>query len=99
MIRPSTSSRADDPLSELEMLRNELRQLLMETAALSRRVRVDPNDVTDFYGEVSEFERSLIIAALAITKGQQKKAAKLLHLSPSTLCTKIKSLQIDPGQF
>ena len=99
MIRPRTNPRPDDPLSLLEDLRSELRQVLLETATVSPRVRIDPYSVTAFYGEVAEFERSLIIAALAIANGQQKKAAKLLHLSPSTLCTKIKALEIDLDQF
>ena len=99
MIRPRTTPRPDDPLSLLEDLRSELRQVLLESATLSPRIRIDPHSTTDFYEEVAEFERSLITAALAIARGQQKKAAKLLNLSPSTLCTKIKALNIDVDQF
>ena len=99
MFRPRTEPPPDDPLSLIEDLRSELRQVLFETASLTPRIRIDPNSPTDFYNEVAEFERALIIAALAIAHGQQKKAAKLLNLSPSTLCTKIKALDIDLDQF
>lgn len=57
-----------------------------------------PPDVRDgisFYDEVRRFEIDLIRRALKITAGSQTRAAKLLHLNPTTLNTKIKSYNID----
>lgn len=44
----------------------------------------------DFFGEVKEFETSLIRLALARTGGHQARAAKLLNIKPTTLNSKIK---------
>ena len=44
----------------------------------------------DFFGEVKQFETSLIKLALARTGGHQAKAAKLLNIKPTTLNSKIK---------
>ena len=51
----------------------------------------------DFYNEVERFERRLIQGALRRTGGSQVKAAKLLKLNPTTLNSKIKSLNILAG--
>lgn len=44
----------------------------------------------DFFGEVKQFETSLIKLALARTGGHQARAAKLLNIKPTTLNSKIK---------
>jgi DNA-binding NtrC family response regulator len=44
----------------------------------------------DFYGEVERFESGLIRLALDQTGGHQAKAARLLHIKPTTLNSKIK---------
>jgi DNA-binding NtrC family response regulator len=45
--------------------------------------------------EVSRFETELIRNALAIARGSQRRAARLLGLSPTTLHTKIRRLKIN----
>jgi DNA-binding protein Fis len=49
----------------------------------------------DFYTEVQRFETSLIRLALDQTHGNQARAAKLLHIRPTTLNTKIKHYGIQ----
>ena len=80
----------------LTELRDELRRLLEETAALTQQVDIRPDRGIDIREEVANYERNLITAALRIANGKQKEAARLLHLSPSTLNVKIKALGIDP---
>ena len=49
----------------------------------------------DFYGEVERFESGLIRLALDQTGGHQARAARLLHIKPTTLNSKIKSYGIE----
>lgn len=49
------------------------------------------DDKIDFYQVVREFEICLIKLALHQTAGQQKKAADLLNLKPTTLHEKLKT--------
>ena len=49
----------------------------------------------DFYDEVRRFETGLIRLALDQTRGHQAQAAKLLHIKPSTLNSKIKLFGIE----
>ena len=49
----------------------------------------------DFFGEVKQFETSLIKLALARTGGHQARAAKLLNIKPTTLNSKIKLYGIE----
>jgi DNA-binding NtrC family response regulator len=49
----------------------------------------------DFYHEVRHFETGLIRLALDQTGGHQAKAAKLLHIKPTTLNSKIKLYGIE----
>ena len=84
----------------LEQLRKELQLLLDETAyPANPPMSVDPVAGVDFWAAVAEYERALIAAALRLTRGQQKRAAELLRLSPTTLHTKIRVLGIDPEEF
>jgi DNA-binding NtrC family response regulator len=52
-----------------------------------------------FKKKVSEFERSLICAALSRTAGNQARAAKLLGIKDTTLNAKIKRYQIVPAIY
>jgi DNA-binding NtrC family response regulator len=47
-------------------------------------------DGIDFYDEVQRFETGLIRLALDQTHGHQAQAARLLHIKPTTLNSKIK---------
>lgn len=49
----------------------------------------------DFYDEVQRFETGLIRLALDQTRGHQAQAAKLLHIKPTTLNSKIKLYGIE----
>jgi DNA-binding protein Fis len=49
----------------------------------------------DFYDEVQRFETGLIRLALDQTRGHQARAAKLLHIKPTTLNSKIKLYGIE----
>lgn len=55
----------------------------------------DLADGVDFYREVERFETGLIRLALEQTHGNQARAAKLLHIKPTTLNTKIKQFGIE----
>lgn len=83
----------------LEELQAELRRVLNQTANLTSLVEIHPDRGIDLRDEVAKYERDLITAALRIAKGKQKDAARLLHLSPSTLNVKIKALGIDPNKL
>ena len=86
-------------LDDLADLRAELRRVLEATVELAERAEIHPDRGIDMREAVARYERGLIRAALHMTRGQQNRAAELLHMKPSTLCTKIKALGIDPGEF
>lgn len=89
---------ADTVECRIEMFRSLLESLLNEIQ--SETLYPDfPKTGFDFYEAVAQYEAQLIEAALAITRGQQRRAAKLLRLGTSTLCTKIKQLRINPRAF
>lgn len=48
---------------------------------------------------LSSTERQIICEALRMSGGKQNRAAKLLGISKSTLCTKISKLEIDPKEY
>ncbi|HEV7474407.1 MAG TPA: helix-turn-helix domain-containing protein [Pyrinomonadaceae bacterium] len=79
--------------------------LLQETESLARdkaftehanRLQgLNLTDGIDFYGEVERFESGLIRLALDQTRGHQARAARLLHIKPTTLNSKIKMYGIE----
>ena len=81
-------------ISLLKQLNRELQQGLEELGE-AETPRVDFG--IDFYDAVSRFEIQLIKQALRLTKGHQKKAARLLKLNATTLGAKIKHYQIQMG--
>ncbi|SRR6266536_872547 len=56
---------------------------------------LDLAEGVDFYTEVKRFETGLIRLALDQTHGNQARAARLLHIRPTTLNTKIKLYGIE----
>ena len=80
---------------EMERLRQELRRALRRSV---REVTLAPDGGVDFDGSVAEYERGLITAALGSASGDIAEAARLLHLAPNTLRTKMKKLKIDPNE-
>lgn len=79
--------------------------LLRETETLARdkaftdesnRLRsLSLSEGIDFYSEVERFETGLIRLALDQTRGHQARAAKLLHIKPTTLNSKMKLYGIE----
>lgn len=80
--------------NKLDSLRSTIRSLLHEVAANTQPVSIDPEKGIDFYENVERFESQLIESALEVAGGRQNRAAKLLNLRTSTLCTKMKTLNI-----
>lgn len=75
----------------------ELTQVLMEEVEELETVRaLDISRGINIYDEVRLYETALIRRALRLTANNQKKAARLLGLLPSTLNDKIKRYQILP---
>jgi len=93
------TARRIDVKEMLEDLRCELRSLLDETAGITRDVRIDPENGIDMREAVNNYQRDLIVAALRLSRGQQKRAAELLNLKPSTLNIKMKTLGIDADEI
>jgi len=80
----------------------EAETLARDKAFTEEATKLKPLDIVegiDFYDEVQRFETHLIKMALAETKGNQAKAAKLLGIKPTTLNSKIKlfSIECDNG--
>jgi len=68
------------------------------SGALEAMDSFQPPDVRhgiSFYDEVRRFEIDLIRAALKMSAGSQRGAARLLRLNPTTLNTKIKCYKIE----
>jgi DNA-binding NtrC family response regulator len=81
-------------ISALRRLNHELQQGLEELGEVETP-RIDLE--IDFYDAVSRFEIQLIKQALRLTKGHQRKAARILKLNATTLGSKIKYYQIQMG--
>lgn len=61
----------------------------------NRLLALNLSEGIDFYEEVQRFETGLIRLALDQTRGHQARAAKLLHIKPTTLNSKIKLYGIE----
>lgn len=81
-------------VDKLDSLRSLVRSLLREASHRMQPVNIDPESGIDFYENVARFEIQLIESALEMSGGRQNKAAKLLNMRTSTLCTKMKQLKI-----
>lgn len=79
--------------------------LLRETETLARDnafmesssqlKNLDMSEGIDFYQEVERFEMGLIRLALDCSGGNQAQAARLLHMKPTTLNSRIKAAGIE----
>jgi len=78
----------------MEVLRSMIRSLLHEAALRTQPVQIDPEKGLDFYDSVARYEIQLIESALEVAGGRQNRAAKLLNMRTSTLCSKMKQLNI-----
>ena len=71
-----------------------VRSLLHEASLRTQPVQIDPEKGIDFYDSVARYEIQLIESALEVAGGRQNRAAKLLNMRTSTLCSKMKQLNI-----
>ena len=78
----------------MEVLRSMIRSLLHEASLRTQPVQIDPEKGIDFYDSVARYEIQLIESALEVAGGRQNRAAKLLNMRTSTLCSKMKQLNI-----
>jgi DNA-binding NtrC family response regulator len=91
---------ANDIASDLQTLKAEVLKsmaLALESKAENPTGFLD-FDVKlglDFYNEVTKFEIKLLRQALTFCHGNQRAAAKLLHLKTTTLNTKVKMYRLD----
>ena len=79
-------------------LLREIESLAREQAFTDETGRLQAlmlSDGIDLYQETKRFEINLIKLALTQTRGHQARAAKLLHINPTTLNSKIKLYGID----
>jgi DNA-binding NtrC family response regulator len=81
-------------VDKMDSLRSMVRSLLQEASLRTQPVHIDPDKGIDFYENVARFEIQLIESALEMSGGRQNRAAKLLNMRTSTLCTKMKQLNI-----
>jgi DNA-binding NtrC family response regulator len=66
------------------------------TTVQLRVASASPGDNLPLKERVGDFEKNLILAALEKTDWNQKKAAELLSVNPTTLSEKLKRLRIKP---
>jgi DNA-binding NtrC family response regulator len=81
-----------------EQERLEQRQMCLIAAAVQRYelgAAHGEHHFGDLRDMVEEYERTLIVWALASAGGQQKRAAAFLGVGATTLCEKMKRLQIE----
>lgn len=91
LISRSTNAEFVD---KMDTLRAMIRSLLHEAALRTEPVNIDPERGIDFYENVERYEIQLIESALQAAGGRQNRAAKLLNMRTSTLCSKMKHLNI-----
>ena len=84
--------------SELLYLKSLARTLLLELDGLEMSQPHEIENGFSFNDEVQRFEIGLIRRALVRTGGNQRRAARLLGLMPTTLYEKIKRYGIDTGR-
>jgi len=105
-VAPSQLKIAERPArNRVQRLLDLTDALLRETETLARdkaftdqsnRLRaLNIAEGIDFYDEVERFETGLIRLALDQTGGHQARAARLLHIKPTTLNSKIKLYVIE----
>ena len=90
---PSTKT-IDARRPDFESIKIVLLALLDRIDALETDVHERPLSQLDLRDEVSQFEGALIRAALASTKGRQRRAARALGMKASTLNAKIQRYHV-----
>ena len=54
---------------------------------------------TTFHDLVNDYERGILTKVLADTEGNQRRAAKILGLSPSSMCSLLLRLNVNANSF
>jgi DNA-binding NtrC family response regulator len=83
-------------IHNLHSLREAAITLLREVESLARQQEPQGNHRLGLQEEVQRYETELIREALQRTRGNQRRAAKLLGVKVTTLNCKIKRLGIQP---
>jgi DNA-binding NtrC family response regulator len=100
---PFNHSPVHEGNSELQVsdLKNKVQSLLSlaihvvaEVEALEQVRMIDLHEGIDLQGEIRQYEKTIIRRTLQLTGGNQKKAATLLGILPTTLNEKIKRYRI-----
>ena len=94
MSTTARGRKSDDFDDRIRTVKSLMRLLLQEAVETSGAGKFDADKGIDFFDAVKQYETELIETALDLTNGRQRDAAKLLNLGTSTLCTKIKRLNI-----
>jgi len=92
--RPSQSSELG--LHNLNSVREAALTLLREVESLRKLQQIKTDVSRDLHEEVQRFEIELIKQALQRTRGNQRRAARLLGVKVTTLNCKIKRFGISP---
>src|ERR1043166_900645 len=98
IAQPPARNRVQLLLDLADSLMRETENLAREKAFTEEYNRLQALTVSegiDFYDEVQRFETGLIRMALDQTHGHQARAARLLHIKPTTLNSKIKLYGIE----
>jgi DNA-binding NtrC family response regulator len=97
-LRDKKTPRSDatDQLLGLRLshLRHQIRTLLAELEALNNESSKMDRGI-DLRAQVRQFEIDIIRSALRLTNGNQKLAASMLQVNPTTLSAKIKLYRIN----
>ena len=88
--------RSEVEIHNLNSLREAAESLLREVESLASR-QPEPDRKLGLQEEVQRYETELIRNALHRTRGNQRRAAKLLGVKVTTLNCKIKRLGIEPS--
>lgn len=86
-------------LNNLNSLREAALALLREVDSLRRNQRNTSNEKLGLHEEVQRYEVELIRQALQRTRGNQRRAAKLLGVKVTTLNCKIKRFGISLSDY
>jgi DNA-binding NtrC family response regulator len=84
-------------IHNLESLREAALMLLREVETLASQQGAEADQKLGLHEEVQRYESELIRNALMRTRGNQRRAAKLLGVKVTTLNCKIKRLGIGNG--
>ena len=94
----SHAGQISDLRSKVQSLLDLALHVVAEVEALGQTRIVDLHEGIDLQREIRQYEKALIRRTLRLTGGNQKKAATLLGILPTTLNEKIKRYQIQANE-